>query len=83
MGRASSLSASTSAGPPPWMGFASIPVASSYETKKANAVLSGTAQYRGHLIAIPTKAEVEAQCQTVEVFIATVPARSANDISKC
>ncbi len=65
------------------MGSASNPGPSLYETIKAKPRLSGTPRDRGHLVVLPTKAEVQSRLQTAEAFIATVPTRSANNILKC
>lgn len=64
------------------MGFASKLASSLYETSTAGLGVSEASEERGHLVALFTKAEVEARLQTIEAFVATVPTRSASNILK-
>lgn len=65
-----------------WMGFASNRGSNLYETSRANPGVPEASQDGGHLVALPTKAEVQARLQTVKAFVATIPTRSASNILK-
>ena len=47
-----------------------------------NAVRGTYPGGKGRLVALPTKIELQLSCQTIEVFVATVPLKSANTIFK-
>ncbi|KAF6219849.1 hypothetical protein HO133_003674 [Letharia lupina] len=36
----------------------------------------------GHLVSLPTKVELQSSCQTIEVFVATIPLKSASTVLK-
>ena len=37
---------------------------------------------RGRLVSLPTKAELQASCQTIEVYVAIIPLKSACTVLK-
>ena len=37
---------------------------------------------KGHLLLLPTKIELQSSCQTIEVFVVTIPLKSASTVLK-
>ena len=37
---------------------------------------------RGRLVSLPTKAELQSSCQTIEVYVAIIPLKSASTVLK-
>lgn len=46
----------------------------------ANVVRDAYPSEKGHLVILPTKVELQYSCQTIEVFVVTIPLKSASTV---
>ena len=58
------------------------PSSSTINTQLASALTFAYPVGKGRLLSLPTKIELQSNYQTIEVFVATVPLKSANTVFK-